>query len=241
MLKSIILYIFLFPNLLFSQNVVIKYHFHFDGDDFVKKLIITDTISFWENEGRLSNSQEGGFLVKDDDIFLLKHFKNRKIYFRTFRIYQRSFFVEDSLFLMKWKITKESKQILGYKCKSATTTFRGRSYTAFYTEKIPIPDGPWKFGGLPGLILEIYSHDGICKWKAIEYIQNSNEKPRKNPDLSKIEFITWQAYVKNYKEHIYRVFEKKRAEAKPGTSGGMMIYEVEIYFPEFQTGKGLTW
>ena len=34
--------------------------------------------------------------------------------------------------------------------------FRGRKWTAWFTQNIPIPEGPYKFSGLPGLIVEIY-------------------------------------------------------------------------------------
>ena len=33
--------------------------------------------------------------------------------------------------------------------------FRGRTYKAWYTMEIEIEEGPWKFHGLPGLIVEI--------------------------------------------------------------------------------------
>lgn len=54
-----------------------------------------------------------------------------------------------------WIIDKDTQTICGYLCKKAATTFRGRNYTAWYTEQIPISDGPWKFWGLPGLILKV--------------------------------------------------------------------------------------
>ncbi|EHG22741.1 hypothetical protein HMPREF9332_01239 [Alloprevotella rava F0323] len=55
----------------------------------------------------------------------------------------------------KWKILSKSKVIMGYNCQCATTTFRGRDYEAWFTADIPLSCGPWKFHGLPGLILEV--------------------------------------------------------------------------------------
>ena len=72
---------------------------------------------------------------------------------------------------MIWKLTNDSKTIKNYTCKKATTTFRGRTYEVWYTEKIPISIGPWKFNGLPGLILSVQDKEGIYKWevKSISY------------------------------------------------------------------------
>lgn len=55
-----------------------------------------------------------------------------------------------------WKISFETAQINNYKCQKSTTYFAGRNYTAWFTNTIPISDGPYKFKGLPGLIIKIY-------------------------------------------------------------------------------------
>ena len=67
----------------------------------------------------------------------------------------------------QWTIYNDEIQLLGYTAKKATTTFRGRNYTAYFTLDIPINDGPWKLFGLPGLILEAETDDGILKFEAI--------------------------------------------------------------------------
>jgi len=56
----------------------------------------------------------------------------------------------------EWKLQEGQKEILGYICKKATTEFAGRTYVAWYATEISIADGPYKFQGLPGLILSIY-------------------------------------------------------------------------------------
>lgn len=55
----------------------------------------------------------------------------------------------------QWKIEKDTLTVLQYPCQKASTSFRGRNYTAWFTIDIPINEGPWKFYGLPGLITKI--------------------------------------------------------------------------------------
>jgi len=68
--------------------------------------------------------------------------------------------------VIEWSLGKEQKKILGYKCQSATGTYRGRNYTAWFTPQLSYKNGPWKFGGLPGLILEIYDQNKEIIWEA---------------------------------------------------------------------------
>lgn len=62
---------------------------------------------------------------------------------------------EEKLELPHWKIVADSTDtILGYLCHLATAHYKGRLWRAWYTDDIPIDNGPWKLQGLPGLILK---------------------------------------------------------------------------------------
>lgn len=65
-------------------------------------------------------------------------------------------FYSETIPTQNWFIGSETQDILGYQCQKATCKFRGRNYTAWFTTEIPLCYGPWKFGGLPGLILKVY-------------------------------------------------------------------------------------
>ena len=54
-----------------------------------------------------------------------------------------------------WKIEPDKKQISTFTVQKATTDFAGRKWIAWFTSDVPIQDGPYKFSGLPGLIVEI--------------------------------------------------------------------------------------
>ncbi|WP_460879449.1 GLPGLI family protein [Pontibacter rugosus] len=57
--------------------------------------------------------------------------------------------------LFDWKISPEKATIAGYNCQKATTEFGGRKYEAWFTSELPISEGPYKFNGLPGLIVKV--------------------------------------------------------------------------------------
>lgn len=65
-----------------------------------------------------------------------------------------TYFIQDSILKMDWKLTEEKQMILNYTCQKATTVWHGYEFTAWFTPEIPIATGPEKYVGLPGLILK---------------------------------------------------------------------------------------
>lgn len=57
--------------------------------------------------------------------------------------------------IFHWKLLADTATIAGFHCQKAETNFSGRKWIAWFTTEIPINDGPYKFEGLPGLIIKI--------------------------------------------------------------------------------------
>ena len=69
--------------------------------------------------------------------------------------------------LFEWKLLEGDSIVCKYPCHKAVTTFRGRTWTVWYTLDLPYSDGPWKFCGLPGLVLHAYDSDGYFRFNCI--------------------------------------------------------------------------
>lgn len=84
---------------------------------------------------------------------------------------------EDEIGVLPWKITETTDTILSYTCQKATLHFRGRDYTAWFAAEIPVSDGPWKFMGLPGLILKVEDDKQLFSFSLVGLQQLTNPKP----------------------------------------------------------------
>lgn len=140
------------------------------------------------------------------------HYKNRKTDTITTYVERQSPLIFDEAYEKQaWIQTGHTKNILGYSCHSASCRFRGRDYVAWYTTEIDLPEGPWKFGGLPGLIVEVYDTKhhyhftliGIKKGdlSPIYFYRTSTKEPEKT---------TREAYLKIMREAYEQVKARKK-------------------------------
>jgi GLPGLI family protein len=82
--------------------------------------------------------------------------------------------VSDTLEDIVWRIEPDFKRFSTYNCQKAMGEFRGRTYEAWFAPDIPISSGPFKLGGLPGLILEATSTDGKVKFTFVQLETGEN-------------------------------------------------------------------
>lgn len=63
---------------------------------------------------------------------------------------------------IQWTIVEDSTAtVLGYECVMAESDYHGRHWKAWFTPELPMPFGPWKLHGLPGLILKAEANGGF--------------------------------------------------------------------------------
>ena len=91
-----------------------------------------------------------------------------------------------------WKISNDKQKIGEYEAQKATTEFGGRKWTAWFTESIPFPDGPYKFSGLPGLIVKIEDADKNFSW-----VLTANKPLKEFEELSYSEKLSAQFGARN--------------------------------------------
>ncbi|WP_299777069.1 GLPGLI family protein [uncultured Formosa sp.] len=101
--------------------------------------------------------------------------------------------IKDNIPTYNWTLQNETQTIIGYTCKKATAekiSFGRKQYiTAWYTEEIPISDGPKIYNGLPGLILQVDNKNTLIKFEKLKFFKDTNteiEAPKNESELISI-------------------------------------------------------
>lgn len=92
------------------------------------------------------------------DFLIEKDYKTGKKLYKARILRDQYAYEEDRP--MDWKILPETATIGEYKTQKAETQFAGRTWYAWFTTEIPFQDGPYKFSGLPGLIVKVEDSKG---------------------------------------------------------------------------------
>jgi len=129
-----------------------------------------------------------------------------------------------------WKLINETKIINSIVCHKAEVFFKGRDWTAWYSPEIPLPYGPYKFSGLPGLIVKITDRTGDYDFELVKSVPSSDltgkvitvsKRYYQNPKI-----VTEREFVKakrNYRENIRHQLERMGTvfseDQRPKTTG----------------------
>jgi GLPGLI family protein len=152
-----------------------------------------------------SFSSEGGAQIRmivagNNDVLFTDLQSGKRTEKREF--FDKTFIIDDSVRKMKWKMTGETKTILGKPCMKATTTNismrammtmeNGKmerkdvsdtaNITAWFTTSVPVSTGPAEYQGqLPGLILEMDINNGRQQFTATSISEKADLSQIKEP------------------------------------------------------------
>jgi GLPGLI family protein len=94
--------------------------------------------------------------------------------------------LKDSIGIINWKITNESRLIAGFNCRKAIGKILDSVYVfAFYTDEITISGGPCSINGLPGMILGVTIPRLYVSMMATKLTVNDVKESIIKPTLSK--------------------------------------------------------
>lgn len=183
-------------------------------------LYSTNFIDFENQNDNIEKDEYGNYIVREKRIKAnsMKYYmtlKDNNLYFvSTPPKNKKEIVAIDSVPKINWNISEtESKKINNFTCYKATTVFRGSEIVAYYTPEIPIGFGPFKFKGLPGLILEVYNVDTKGQkyhWKAkkIVYPYQTNIDLLFNLKNHIVPIVSYRSIVENFEKKMTLVSQK---------------------------------
>jgi GLPGLI family protein len=141
------------------------------------------------------------------------------------------YFSSENIYVQDWIFFDDTLSVLGYLCQKAICRFRGRDYIAWFAPQIPISNGPWKFGGLPGLILKVYDTAHNYIFECIE-IKHHKDKYyiRQYDDYNNYSKLEQKKLLKLQKD-IHEDYPKISGWIITNRDGTPAIFEKVTYYP----------
>lgn len=177
-MRKLIFLILFFPFSFFAQkNIIVEY-----GEIWSKSIM--NAFLYIDNDKSLYIELANPKVSPTSEEVFSKDFDIEKIGYLILKENDRFFLTDvipklkktmtvDKAPVIQWKILSENKKILEYNCKKAEANFRGRKVFAYFTSEIPSTAGPWKYSGLPRLILEAWDEEERYHYVPKKIIQNT--------------------------------------------------------------------
>ncbi|MET0635549.1 MAG: GLPGLI family protein [Chitinophagaceae bacterium] len=180
------------------------------------ELNFTGNIASWKQVEEIEPEENrgGGLVLRiagSDELNWFDMSTSRRL--RQSELGGKNYLVSDSIQKGNWKLTDETKTILGHSCRKAISTVVSRRFTtsmdngrlerkespdtsqsvAWFTSDIPVSVGPEIQGQLPGLILELSSRSGKVLYTAVEISAKPDmqmlKEPTKGKKISSADFV----------------------------------------------------
>lgn len=210
------LFFLLLASLISAQSYRFVYEYKFKPDINNKDSLVTDYMNLDTNGKKSYYSNAVKF--ERDSVYNIdksypallkgKHYDRNLNYTiekdyadKTINFYDKfknvSFVITDNE-TAKWKMENEFKKINTMNCQKAVAEYKGRKWEAWFCKDFPVSDGPYKFSGLPGLVVSIKDsgNDHTFDLIQIKKINTVNAFiPKNNKQMTNEEY---RKLLKNY-------------------------------------------
>lgn len=174
MKKSILLFCFFAFLFVYSQEkdtiqfiAIYTFKYQLDSTNSKKKMSENALLFLGKEQSKFMTKNKymiDSLLATKNPSFDMKSYPKTNFNFQIYKhqnnivysdlIYTQEYFYNETV-NFNWKLTQDTLTINNYKCKKALCSYGGRQWVAWFAEEIPIFEGPYKFSGLPGLIIQI--------------------------------------------------------------------------------------
>ncbi|MCD9582205.1 GLPGLI family protein [Tenacibaculum maritimum] len=185
-------------------------------ESYTKYIRTKDVDSFLEKKYTDENVQE---IIKSSNTGTKYIYVTKKDTYFTDTTWKKTLTVREDDFKWNWKIFNETKKVGDISCQKAEIYFRGRYYTAWFAMDIPVAFGPWKFKGLPGLILEVYDSEKLWHMRAQKIDINNSGKCIISFNTKKIlKAMSISEYLKEWERLVDESIQKFASQLPKGAT-----------------------
>lgn len=172
-----------------SNSTSIDYHILQIGKNFSKYKskgqIMADSLSnifsimpFDQNSAQYYIQQRNKLPANRTSFTIYKYYETNIIRFVDI-ITINDYYYDESTKIFNWVTSNDKSIVNGYPCQKASCAYAGRIWEVWFTRQIPVSDGPYKFSGLPGLIIKAKDSKNNFSFELI-----SLKNPTKNNFIS---------------------------------------------------------
>ena len=170
--------------------------------------------SDWERKAELKfNATESRFEGKQDGVerwrmedYIIYRDREKNETFDVMTVLSKDYVIRDSIVCQNWKIKNDLKEVAGRICMNASAydSIKGKEIIAWFALDLPIPIGPDRYCGLPGIILEVTEGNGAVVYTATSILFSDEtmniEKPAVKKKRKAIGVQEYNAIVSKYLE-----------------------------------------
>lgn len=234
-------FIIIFSNNVFGQNKTFKYDFEYKPNSLKDSTVLEKTVldikeaslSIFRTEREkesdslkaLTGFGYGMNIRFEDQFYIMKNLSENEVFKSIQTIFKEFFFIKITEKL-DWKILPEKNKIANFNVQKAKVNYGGRNWIAWFSNEIPIQNGPYIFHGLPGLIVKISDDQNNYNFSLTE-INNGGENIYYRNKGSE---LTWDQFQKltisYYSDPLARIKSMGIPYKKDDGFGGMVSVDM---------------